>query len=152
MKIELDSVDKGIINILQHDAKTPYAEIGEKLFVSAGTIHARIKKLERLKIIKNTSISVDYKKIGFDITCFIGIYLRHSSLYNTVKNELYKIPEIVNVHYTTGQYSMFIKLFCKDTQHLRSVLHDKIQNIDGIQRTETLLSLEESFDRKLNIN
>jgi Lrp/AsnC family transcriptional regulator for asnA, asnC and gidA len=151
MKIELDSVDKSIINILQQDARTSYAEIGEKVFVSAGTVHARVKKLEKLGVIEQTIVKVNYKMIGFDITCFIGIFLKHSSLYDSVKKELEQIAEIVNVHYTTGQYSMFLKLTCTDTDHLRKVLHDKIQKIEGIQRTETLLSLEQSFDRTLEI-
>jgi Lrp/AsnC family transcriptional regulator, regulator for asnA, asnC and gidA len=151
MKIELDSVDKSIINILQQDARTSYAEIGEKVFVSAGTVHARVKKLEKLRVIEQTIVKVNYKMIGFDITCFIGIFLKHSSLYDSVKKDLEQISEIVNVHYTTGQYSMFLKLICTDTDHLRKVLHDKIQKIEGIQRTETLLSLEQSFDRTLEI-
>jgi Lrp/AsnC family transcriptional regulator, regulator for asnA, asnC and gidA len=151
MKIELDLVDKGIINALQLDAKTPYAEIGKQLYVSAGTIHARIKKLERLGILKKTTVQVNYGLIGYDITCFLGIYLNKSSMYNNAKKELEKIPEIISVHYTTGQYSMFVKLICTDTNHLRIVLHDKIQKIEGIQRTETLLSLEQSIDRPLFI-
>jgi Lrp/AsnC family transcriptional regulator, regulator for asnA, asnC and gidA len=151
MKIELDSTDKGIINTLQSDAKTSYAEIGKKLFVSAGTVHARIKKLERLGVLKKTTAQVNYTLIGYDITCFLGIYLSKSSQYNSAKKELEKIPEVVNVHYTTGQYSMFIKIICKDTNHLRIILTDKIQKIDGIQRTETLLSLEQSIDRPLII-
>jgi Lrp/AsnC family transcriptional regulator, regulator for asnA, asnC and gidA len=151
MKIELDSTDKGIINTLQSDAKTSYAEIGKKLFVSAGTVHARIKKLERLGVLKKTTAQVNYTLVGYDITCFLGIYLSKSSQYNSAKKELEKIPEVVNVHYTTGQYSMFIKIICKDTNHLRIILTDKIQKIDGIQRTETLLSLEQSIDRPLII-
>ncbi|MGB1019303.1 MAG: Lrp/AsnC ligand binding domain-containing protein [Chitinophagales bacterium] len=151
MEIELDLVDKGIINILQENAKTAYAEIGLKLHVSAGTIHARIKKMERLKIIKQHTIEVNYAMLGYDITCFLGVFLTKSSFYDSVKRNLEKINEIVSVHYTTGQYSMFIKLICKDTNHLRSVLHDKIQKIDGIQRTETLISLKESINTKMKL-
>lgn len=151
MLFELDSTDKGIINELQIDAKIPYAEIGKKLFVSAGTVHARIKKMERLGVLEKTTIRVNYAKVGYDITCFLGIYLNKSSLYNTAKSDLEKIPEVVSVHYTTGQYSMFIKIICKDTNHLRIILTDKIQKIEGIQRTETLLSLEQSIDRPLII-
>jgi len=151
MIFELDSTDKGIINELQIDAKIPYAEIGKKLFVSAGTVHARIKKMERFGVLEKTTIRVNYAKVGYDITCFLGIYLNKSSLYNTAKSDLEKIPEVVSVHYTTGQYSMFIKIICKDTNHLRVILTDKIQKIEGIQRTETLLSLEQSIDRPLII-
>lgn len=151
MIFELDSTDKGIINELQIDARISYAEIGKKLFVSSGTVHARIKKMERLGILEKTTIRVNYSKVGYDITCFLGIYLNKSSLYNNAKIALEKIPEVVSVHYTTGQYSMFIKLICKDTNHLRIILTEKIQKIDGIQRTETLLSLEQSIERPLLI-
>ncbi|MGB1247842.1 MAG: Lrp/AsnC ligand binding domain-containing protein [Chitinophagales bacterium] len=149
MKIELDSVDTGILNILQQNAKTPYAEIGKKMYVSAATVHSRIKKMERLKIIKNVKAEVNYGLIGYDITCFLGIYLNKSSFYEKAKKQLEKIPEIVSLHYTTGQYTMFVKLYCKDTNHLLDILHHKIQCIDGVQRTETLLSLEQSINRKL---
>jgi Lrp/AsnC family transcriptional regulator for asnA, asnC and gidA len=94
---------------------------------------------------------VDYAKLGFDITAFLGIYLEKNSMYDEVAKALAQIPEVVNLHYTTGAYSMFLKIICRDTQHLREVLHDKIQRIKGIQRTETLLSLEESFDRALDL-
>jgi len=151
MKIELDSVDKGIINILQENAKTAYADIGKQLFVSAGTVHARIKKLEQLKIIKKSTIVVNHELIGYDITCFLGVFLTKSSFYETVKKELELINEIESVHYTTGQYSMFIKMICKDTNHLRNTLHDKIQKIEGIQRTETLISLKESINRQMKL-
>jgi Lrp/AsnC family transcriptional regulator for asnA, asnC and gidA len=151
MKNELDSVDKGIINMLQKDAKTPYAEIGEKLFVAAGTVHARIKKLEKMGILEKSTYKINYKLTGYDIVCFIGIFLKSSDLYSGVISEIEKIKEVVNVHYTTGQYSMFVKIVCSDTNHLRQVLHDKLQKIEGIQRTETLLSLEESLDRYFEI-
>lgn len=149
MHIELDSTDKGIINILQQDAKIPYADIGKQLYVSAGTVHARIKKLERLGIIKKTIAQINYAKIGFDITCFLGVFLGKSSMYKNAKKSLEKIDEVVSVHYTTGQYSMFVKIICKDTNHLRRVLSEKIQSIEGIQRTETLLSLEQSIERPM---
>lgn len=149
MKIEIDSLDKGILNALQENSKTPYAELGEKLHASVGTIHARIKKMERLGIIQKMDIQINYALLGFDITCFIGIFLNRSSDYERVVKGLTKIPEITDLHYTTGSYSMFAKLILKDTNHLRAVLHDEIQRIDGVQRTETLLSLHQSLQRKM---
>ena len=149
MKIELDSIDEGIINILQENSKTPYAEIGKQLHASAGTIHARIKKMERLGVIQKMDVKINYAKLGYDITCFIGIYLNKSSSYDSALKSLEKINEITDLHYTTGQYSMFAKLILKDTNHLREILHDRIQRIDGIQRTETLLSLNQSISRKM---
>jgi Lrp/AsnC family transcriptional regulator for asnA, asnC and gidA len=90
--------------------------------------------------------------MGFDITAFIGVFLQKSALYDHVFEQMKGIPEITNIHYTTGNYSMFVKLHCKDTNHLKEVLHDKIQQVEGIERTETMISLEESLDRGLDFN
>ncbi|CAM4268465.1 Lrp/AsnC ligand binding domain-containing protein [Aquirufa beregesia] len=125
----------------------PYTEIGQRLDVSGGTVHVRMKKMEALGIVKGAQLLIDYSKIGWDITAFLGIYLDKSSLYEDVAKQLEKIPEVVNIHYTTGIYSIFAKIICRDTQHLREVLHDKIQRVTGIQRTETFISLEESLIR-----
>ena len=94
---------------------------------------------------------VDHAKLGYDISAFLGIYLDKSSLYDDVSNELEKIPEVVGAHYTTGLYNIFAKIVCRDTTHLREVLHDKIQKIPGIQRTETFISLQESINRPIHI-
>lgn len=147
---EIDLLDKKILSRLMADGKTPYTDIAKELFVSSGTIHVRMKKLEQMGIVTGASITVDYPKLGYDITAFLGIYLDKSSLYDDVSRQLAQIPEIVDAHYTTGQYSIFAKIICKDTNHLRLVLHDKIQKIQGIQRTETLISLEQSINRSIN--
>jgi Lrp/AsnC family transcriptional regulator for asnA, asnC and gidA len=146
---EIDSVDLKILNLLMEDAKIPYTEIAKKVFVSGGTVHVRMKKLEEMGVVIGTTLKMDYSKLGYDVTCFLGIYLTKSSLYYQVVEELKNIPEIVKVHYTTGNYNIFIKIHCKDTRHLRDVLHDKIQKVDGIERTETFISLEESLNRHL---
>ncbi len=146
---EIDNVDLKILNLLMEDAKIPYTEIAKKVFVSGGTVHVRMKKLEEMGVVQGTTLKLDYSKLGYDITCFIGIYLQKSSLYDEVVERLREIPEIVTVNYTTGNYSIFIKLHCRDTKHLREVLHDKIQKVEGIERTETLISLEESLSRHI---
>ncbi len=146
-KFELDPLDYKILEILVKDANLPYTEIGTRLDVSGGTVHVRMKKMESLGIVKGAQLLIDYSKIGWDITAFLGIYLDKSSLYEDVAKQLEQIPEIVNIHYTTGIYSIFAKIICRDTQHLREVLHDKIQRVTGIQRTETFISLEESLIR-----
>lgn len=146
-KIELDPLDYKILELLVQDSNLPYTEIGQRLEVSGGTVHVRMKKMESLGIVKGAQILIDYAKIGWDITAFLGIYLDKSSLYEDVAKQLEGIPEVVNIHYTTGIYSIFAKIICKDTQHLREVLHDKIQKVTGIQRTETFISLEESLIR-----
>jgi Lrp/AsnC family transcriptional regulator for asnA, asnC and gidA len=148
----IDKLDRDIIDTLLENADMPYTEVAKKLFVSSGTIHVRMKKLqEQLKVVRGSQLDIDYTKLGYDITAFIGIFLEKSSLYETVTEKLKTIPEIVSAHYTTGNYSIFARIVCKDTNHLRSILSDKVQNIKGIQRTETFISLDESIDRRLRI-
>ena len=148
-KLNLDKLDFQIIQEMMENAEISYADLGKKLFVSGGTIHVRIKKLEELKVVKGKRLSVDLKALGYDVIAFIGIYLEKSSLYDAVANELKNIPQIVRLNYTTGNYSMFAEIVCKDIQQLRYVLHDELQKIKGIERTETFISLEESLDRNV---
>jgi len=150
-KFELDVIDRQILSILMQDANIPFTAIAKKIHVSGGTVHVRMKKLQDLGIVKGANLAVDYAKLGYDISAFLGIYLDKSSLYDEVAEALKRIPEIVGAHYTTGNYSIFAKIVCRDTKHLRKVLHDKIQKISGIQRTETFISLEESINRPINI-
>jgi Lrp/AsnC family transcriptional regulator for asnA, asnC and gidA len=151
-KLNLDKLDYQIIQEMMENAEISYADLGKKLFVSGGTIHVRIKKLEEVGIVKGTRLSVDLKALGYDVIAFIGIYLEKSSLYDTVAKDLRKIPEIVRLNYTTGNYSMFAEVVCKDIQQLRFVLHDELQKIKGIERTETFISLDESFSRNVIAN
>ena len=150
-KLNLDKLDLQIIQAMMENAEISYADLGKKLFVSGGTIHVRIKKLEEHKVVIGKRLAVDIKSLGYDVIAFIGIFLEKSSLYDTVAKDLKKIPEIVRVNYTTGNYSMFAEVVCRDIQQLRLVLHDKLQNIKGIERTETLISLEESFNRNVMV-
>jgi len=148
-KLNFDKLDSQIINVMMNDAEISYAELGKKLFVSAGTIHVRIKKLQELNIIVGTRMTINTKLLGYDCTAFVGIYLEKSSLYDTVARELEKIPEIIRLNYITGSYSMFIEIICTDISQLRKVLHDDLQNIKGIERTETFISLQEGFNRRV---
>jgi Lrp/AsnC family transcriptional regulator for asnA, asnC and gidA len=149
--LEIDNVDLKILSLLMENADIPYTDIAKKVFVSGGTVHVRMKKLQEMGIVKGSSLSIDYSKLGYDITAFLGIYLEKSTYYDQAAKDLENIPEVVNVHYTTGNYSMFVKIICKDTNHLRQVLHDKIQKVAGIQRTETIISLEESINRNITL-
>ena len=151
-KPTLDKLDYQIIHEMMENAEISYADLGKKLFVSGGTIHVRIKKLYEMGIVKGTRLSVDIKQLGYDVIAFIGIYLEKSSLYDTVAKDLKKIPELVRLNYTTGNYSMFAEIVCKDINQLRFVLHDTLQKIKGIERTETLISLEESFVRNVQVS
>ena len=148
-KLNLDKLDYQIIQEMMENAEISYADLCKKLFVSGGTIHVRIKKLEELKVVKGKKLSIDLKSLGYDVIAFIGVYLEKSSLYDTVAKELKKIPQIVRLNYTTGNYSMFAEIVCKDIQELRYELHDELQKIKGIERTETFISLEESLDRNV---
>ena len=150
-KLNLDKLDFQIIQEMMDSANISYAELGKKLFVSAGTIHVRIKKLQDTGIVKGTKMHVDHKVLGYDVIAFIGIYLEKSSLYDSVARELKKIPEIVRLNYTTGNYSMFAEVVCKDIGQLKFVLHDELQKIKGIERTDTIISLEESFSRNVQV-
>jgi Lrp/AsnC family transcriptional regulator for asnA, asnC and gidA len=150
-KLNLDKLDLQIIHAMMEDAGISYADLGKNLFVSGGTIHVRIKKLQEAGIAKGTKLNVDLKELGYDVIAFIGIYLEKSSMYDAVAKELRKIPQIVRLNYTTGNYSMFAEIVCKDINQLRFVLHDELQKIRGIERTETFISLEESFNRNVQV-
>lgn len=143
----VDEIDYKILRILLEDAKLSYQEIGEKVSLSQGAVHARVKKLENSGVITGSTIKIDVKKLGWDILAFLGIYLDSPDHYENAKNKLMEIPEVVSVNYTTGNYSIFIKLVCRDTTHLRDLLTTKIQKLPGIQRTETIISLDEPLNR-----
>jgi Lrp/AsnC family transcriptional regulator for asnA, asnC and gidA len=148
---EVDNVDLRILEILRENAKKPFTEVAKKVHVSQGTVHVRMNKMEEAGIVEKTTVKINYAKLGFDITAFIGIFLEKSALYDKVVGRLKEVPEITSIHYTTGNYSMFVKIHCRDTNHLKEVLHDKMQQVEGIERTETMISLEESLDRNLTL-
>ena len=148
---EPDNLDLQILSILMEDATIPYTEIAKKLIVSGGTIHVRMKKMQDLDIIKGSHLMIDPQKIGYDICAFLGIFLEKGSQYKDDVENLRNIKEIVELHYCTGLYSMFAKIICRDTNHLRHVLNEDIQGVKGIQRTETFISLEESIKRQITL-
>jgi Lrp/AsnC family transcriptional regulator, regulator for asnA, asnC and gidA len=150
-KLNIDKLDLDIINEMMNDANISYAELGKKLFVSGGTIHVRIKKLQDLKIVMGSKLHINTRLLGYDCIAFVGVYLEKSSLYDDVAKELKEINEIVRLNYITGNYSMFIEIVCRDISQLRRVLHDDLQKIKGIERTETFISLEEGFNRAVEI-
>lgn len=149
--LQLDKLDVKILDILMNNATIPYTEIAKMLNVSSGTIHVRMKKLESMKIIKSSNLQINPARVGYDVTAFLGVYLEKSSMYDDVVKELLVIPEVTECYYLTGDYNMFVKLLCRDTNHLKDVLHDKIQKISGIDRTETFISLEQTFSRPMKI-
>lgn len=148
---EIDNTDLKILEILTEDARKPYTEVAKKVHVSQGTMHVRMNKMEEAGIVEKTTLRINHSKLGYGLCAFIGIYLEKSGLYDAALAKLKEIPEITNIHYTTGNYSMFIKIYCRDTDHLMEVLHDKMQQVEGIARTETIISLEESLDRPVKL-
>lgn len=145
----LDDLDLQILSILIKDCRTPYLEIARSCHVSGGTIHVRMKKMEELKIIKGSRIVLDLAKIGYDVCCFVGIYVDKTSSYERVYEEMKTIDEIVELHITTGDYSMFAKVVCRHMSELQTILLEKINHIDGVQRTDTFISLSQSINREI---
>ena len=150
--LQIDSLDKKIIKMITKNARIPYLEVARECNVSGAAIHQRIQKLFRMGVITGSKFTIEPKKIGYKTCAYMGIFLEQASLYNDVLQELKKIPEITQCHFTTGNYSVFIKIFAKDNEHLKSILSDKIQLISGIARTETFISLEEGFNRSIPID
>ncbi|PAJ75009.1 transcriptional regulator AsnC [Pseudoalteromonas sp. NBT06-2] len=144
---EIDNLDKNILKALTENARIPYAELAKKLAVSAGTIHVRVEKMKIAGIIKGTKVSISAKNLGYDVCCFIGINLKNAKDYPTTIKKLEEFEEVVEAYYTTGNYSIFIKLMTRSIDHLQMVLINKIQTIEEIQSTETLISLQNPINR-----
>ena len=147
---QIDNLDRDILHELMGNARIPYAELAKKFAVSPGTIHVRVEKMKQAGIIKGTRIDINPKQLGFDVCCFIGIILKSAKDYPTVLKKLDALEEVVEVYYTTGQYSIFIKVMCRSIDSLQDVLINKIQTIDEIQSTETLISLQNPILRTIN--
>ncbi|WP_144392914.1 transcriptional regulator AsnC [Pleionea sediminis] len=145
----IDNLDKKIINALIYDARRPYAELAKEFSVSPATIHVRIEKLKNAGIITGTHMKVSPKKLGYDVCCFIGINLQSAGDYPIVIKELEAIDEVVEAYYTTGQYSILIKIMTRSIEDLQWLLIDKIQSIEKVQATETLISLQNPIHRSI---
>lgn len=146
----LDQLDLNILKNLSLNARKPYLEIARECGVSGAAIHQRIQRLSQIGIIKGSECLIDPAAVGFDTCAYVGLYLRDPSQYNSVVNALEKMPEIVECHYTTGQYDIFIKLYARNNDHLLHILQ-KIQEL-GFARTETLISFKQVFKRQMHID
>jgi Lrp/AsnC family transcriptional regulator for asnA, asnC and gidA len=149
--LQIDNLDKKILSILTRDARTPFLEVARECNVSGAAIHQRVQRLIRLGVISGSEFIVEPKKLGYNTCAYIGIFLENAALFNDVSEKLIKIPEITQCHYTTGQYSMFIKVYTRDNEHLRDILTGKIQSINGVSRTETFISLDVLVSRQLPV-
>jgi len=148
---QIDSLDKKILAIIKKNARTPFLEVGRACEVSGAAVHQRVQRLIKEGVIVGAEFILDPKKVGYLTCAYIGVFLEKASLYKDVAKQLEQIPEIVECHYTTGNYSIFIKIYAKNNEHLRNILTEQLQSIQGIARTETFISLEESFRRQLPV-
>lgn len=147
--LQPDNLDRGILNVLTDNARTPYAELAKQFKVSPGTIHVRVEKMKQAGIIKGTRVEIDPKKLGYDVCCFIGIILKSARDYSAALAKLESLNEVTEAYYTTGQYSIFIKVMCRSIDALQLVLINKIQTIDEVHSTETLISLQNPIMRTI---
>ncbi len=143
----IDNLDRAILRALQQNARCSYADIAKAEQVSPATIHVRVEKLKKAGVITGTELKVDPKALGFDICCFIGITLRQAGDYPKAIAKLQALPEVVEAHYTTGQYSVFIKVLVRNIDDLQRLLIERLQVIDEVQSTETLISLQQPINR-----
>ena len=148
---KLDKLDKQILKLIADDARIPFLEVARACGVSGAAIHQRIQKLTSLGILKGSQFIIDPEKMGYQTCAYIGLNLKNPESFDNVVAELKKIPEVVECHYTTGPYSMLIKVYAQDNQHLMQLLNDQIQHIPGVTETETLISLEQSMNRQIYI-
>lgn len=148
----IDDLDKKILDIIMKNARIPSKDVAEQCGVSRAAIHQRIQRMIDLNVITGSGYIVNPKTLGYTTCTFIGLTLERGSMYKTVVPELEKIPEVVEVHFTTGSYTMMIKLYARDNQHLMELLNGRIQHIPGVMATETLISLEQRLIRQVPIH
>lgn len=148
----IDNLDKKILEIIMKNARIPSKDVAVECGVSRAAIHQRIQRMIDVGVISGSGYVVNPKTLGYTTCTFIGLTLERGSMYKTVVPELEKIPEVVEVHFTTGSYTMMIKLYARDNQHLMELLNGKIQHIPGVMATETLISLEQSLARQVPIH
>jgi Lrp/AsnC family transcriptional regulator, regulator for asnA, asnC and gidA len=146
-KFKLDNVDHQILDMLIDNSRVPFTDIAKKHNVSAGTIHVRVKKMEDAGIITGSTLIVDYKKLGYSFIAYVGIFLNKTSQTKFVLERLKTIPNVTVAHITTGKFNIFCKIRAKSTTHAKDIIY-QIDDIDGVLRTETMISLEESINDK----
>jgi len=149
--MKIDGIDKIIIRTLMKDARTPVLSIAREVGISGAAIHQRLRKLEKSKLIKGYKMILDPEALGYTTSAFVGIFLDSSSQYSSAIKRLKEIPEVVESHYTTGNYAIFIKILCKNNHDLMHLLNHQIQTIKGVSRTETYISLDQQFERQIKI-
>jgi len=147
---QLDALDEQILKMIANNARVPFLEVARTCNVSGAAIHQRIQKLTSLGILKGSQYVIDPEKIGYETCAYVGIYLKDPSTFDEVTKALESIPEVVECHFTTGKYDMFIKLYAHNNHHLLSIIHDKLQPLN-LARTETLISFHEAIKRQIPV-
>lgn len=147
----LDKLDRRILSIISNNARMPFKDVAEECGVSRAAVHQRVQRMIEMGVITGSGYRINPKSLGFRTCTYVGVRLEKASMYKDVLPHLYNIPEIVEYHYTTGPYSLLIKLFAIDNDHLMDILNSTIQEIPGIVSTETLISLAEGFNRGIKI-
>ncbi|NBL64618.1 winged helix-turn-helix transcriptional regulator [Flavobacterium sp. NST-5] len=151
LQIEIDGIDKEILRELMADARKPILQIANKVGISGAAIHQRLRKLEQSGVISGSKFVVDPKVLGYKTMAFVGIYLDKAAKNLEAVRDLKKIPEVLECHYTTGNWSILIKIICRDNEHLMQLLNTKIQTIEGVSRTETFISLDTQIERQIQL-
>jgi len=149
--IQIDGIDKKILRALIEDARTPILEIARYIGISGAAIHQRLRKLEKSGLIAGSKFVINPKILGYKTMAFIGIFLDKAMNNPDAVRQLKKIPEVLECHYTTGNWSILIKILCKDNEHLMHLLNKEIQTIPGVSRTETFISLDQQIERQIKI-
>jgi Lrp/AsnC family transcriptional regulator for asnA, asnC and gidA len=146
-KFKLDDTDHQILDMLIENTRTPFTDIAKKLKISAGTVHVRVRKMEEAGIITGSSLTLDYKKLGYSFIAYVGVFLYKTSQTQFVLERINEIPYVTVAHVTTGKFNIFCKIRAKDTSHAKDIIY-QIDDIEGVTRTETMISLEESINDK----
>ena len=146
----IDALDEQILKMIAGNARIPFLEVARACHVSGAAIHQRIQKLVQQGVIKGSQFIFDPEALGCETCAFVGLFLKDPSDFDRVVAELHKIPEVVECHYTTGTYDMFIKIYARNNHHMLSIIHDKLQPL-GLQRSETIISFNEAIKRQLPV-
>lgn len=149
-KEKLDRLDKQILKLVAADARIPFLEVARVCDVSGAAIHQRIQKLTNIGILKGSQFLIDPEKVGYETCAFIGLNLKNPEDFDLVLEELKKIPEVTECHYTTGNFDMFIKIYAQNNHHLLTIIHDKLQPL-GLSSSQTLISFHSAFERQLPV-
>ena len=145
--LKLDDIDHKILDMLIENTRTPFTDIAKKLVISAGTVHVRVKKMEQMGLIKGSSLILDYDKLGYTFIAYVGLYVNNSSQIKFIIERIKQIPNVTVAHITTGKFNVFCKIRAKSTTHAKNIIF-KLDEIEGVYRSESMISLEESINDK----